>query len=133
MKKLFAILVSAPLLLSCAGGISVKDLVSEKKYVLQSVNGVAFASRERTPEIQFDGSMRVSGQVCNRFMGQGQLKGDVLTVPQMASTMMLCADPELNAMEQEFTSLLRQGAKVALRGDTLSLSSGTITYTYSAR
>ncbi len=135
MKKIFPIFASLLLLLSCAaqsGAVNAKEL-ADKTYVLQSINGVGFASRERTPEIQFDETMRVAGQVCNRFMGQGQLKDDVLIVPEMATTMMLCADPQLNDMEREFASFLRQGMKVSLQGDTLSLSNGEITYIYNAR
>ena len=135
MKNIFAICTMLSLLLSCAvqsGGVSAKDIAA-KTYVLQSVNGVEFAGKERTPEIQFNETLWVTGQVCNRFMGQGTLQGDVLTVPEMASTMMFCADPQLNDMEREFASLLRQGAKVSLRGNALSLSNGTTTYRYNAR
>ena len=109
--------------------VTADDLASQR-YVLESVDGVAFANKERTPEISFDATMRVAGQVCNRFMGQGTLRDGVLTVPQMASTMMLCADPKLNAMEQEFAKLLRDGARLQLDGDNLSLSNDLTTYTF---
>lgn len=104
--------------------------VASNRYVLQSVDGVPFGNRERTPEISFDDTMRVAGQICNRFMGQGTLKDNVLTVSKIASTRMLCADPKLNRMERDFTELLRQGARMQLDGDTLSLGDGLTTYTF---
>lgn len=104
--------------------------IASKRYVLQSVDGVLFDSQERTPEISFDDTMHVSGQVCNRFMGQGVLQDGVLTVPKMASTRMLCPVPQLNEMEQDFSEMLRQGARMQLEGDTLSLSNGVRRYTF---
>lgn len=136
MKKIFAILLSLPLIASCAAAgsaaVGTGDLAANA-YVLTHVNGEAFAHRERMPEIEFDATMRVAGQVCNRFMGQGTLKDGVLTVPQMASTMMLCADGKLNEMEREFSDMLRQGAEVTLSGDTLTLRKGETEYVYTKK
>jgi len=134
MKKIALFLLAFPLLASCTpesgtAAFSENELLS-RSYTLQSVNGVLFASDERTPEIEFDASMRVGGHICNKFMGQGQLKKNVLKVPELASTMMLCADSRLNSMEHDFTAMLRQGAKLGLEGDTLTLTRGGITYTF---
>jgi Heat shock protein len=123
MKKIIALLLSFPLVASCAAAtpsVTIADLTAGT-YVLQSVNGEAFSGRERTPEIQFDENMRVAGQVCNRFMGQATLKDGVLTAPQLASTMMLCVDPRLNEMERTFAAMLREGAQLELNGDNLTL------------
>ena len=132
MRKWISFFMALPLLAACAAGgnsVSAGDIASNR-YVLQSVDGAAFSNKERTPEIAFSATMRVTGQVCNRFMGQGTLKDGVLTVPQMASTMMLCADQQLNAMEAELAAMLRQGARISLEGDTLTLQNDARRYVY---
>lgn len=132
MKRLILTFCTIPMLWGCAAGSKAvtADDIASNRYVLQSVDGVRFGSLERTPEISFDDTMRVAGQVCNRFMGQGTLKDSVLTVPAMASTKMLCPDPQLNEMERDFSEMLRQGARMQLDGDTLSLSNGLTSYTF---
>ena len=135
MKRLIIMLCMAlPLAVSCASAkpAAVADLAA-RKYVLQSVNGVAFSARERTPEIEFDENLRVAGQVCNRFMGQGTLRDGVLTVPEMASTMMLCADAQLNDMEGNLFEMLRQGADLSLRGNSLILRGGESAYEFARK
>lgn len=132
MRKLFLAVCAFFMVWGCSGMIktvTAEDL-APNRYVLQRVNGEPFAGQERTPEISFDETLRVSGQVCNRFMGQGILKGGVLTVPEMASTMMLCDDPELNEMEREFLEMLRQGARLRLDGNNLSFRNDLTTYTF---
>ena len=133
MKALLCMVLFVPMLVACAkaGGPTTVGDIAPGRYVLQSVDGAAFSNRERTPEIAFDANMRVTGQVCNRFMGQGTLKDGILTVPEMASTMMLCVDKQLNAMESEFAGLLRRGAQISLEGDTLTLHNGNTRYVYS--
>lgn len=135
MKKLYMALLALPLLAACgtvnsgsASGPAEADLVA-RRYVLQKVNGMAFTA-ERTPEIEFGEGMRVSGQVCNRFRGNGRLEKGVLTVPTMASTMMLCVDPKLNQLEKDFAAMLRDGADVNLAGRTLTLSRGNTSLEY---
>lgn len=132
MKKILAMLLWVPLAVSCAAAsssVTPADLAGGV-YILQSVNGAIFTSVERTPEIAFDETMRVAGQVCNRFMGQGTLKNDVLTVPHMATTMMLCTDERLNAMERDLADLLRGGATVTLDAATLTLRGDGGVYVY---
>jgi Heat shock protein len=136
MKKLYVALLALPLLAACgtvnsgaAAGPAEADLVA-RRYVLQKVNGTAFTA-ERTPEIEFGEGMSVSGQVCNRFRGNGRLEKGVLTVPTMASTMMLCADPRLNQLERDFAAMLRDGAALSLDGRTLTLSRGDTALEYS--
>jgi Heat shock protein len=131
MKKLAIVAAACLLVPGCAGNtkVTAQDLASNT-YVLQSINGTSFTSRERTPEITFQENMRVSGQTCNRFMGQGQLKDGTLQVAEMASTMMLCADPQLNTMERDLAAMLRAGAAISLDGKNLTLSRDGITYVY---
>ena len=136
MKKLlYTTLLALPLLAACNSGESTSsgepveaDLVA-RRYVLQKVNGEAFSS-ERTPEIVFGEGMRISGQVCNRFNGNGSLEKGVLTVPTMASTMMLCADQKLNQLEKDFAAMLRDGADLRLAERTLTISRGETALEY---
>lgn len=138
MKKLYLILIILPLMAACAGGsagpegsnaLTEADLL-QKNFTLVSVNGKAFAAKGRMPSIHFGDNMRVTGQVCNRFMGNGSLKDGVLTVPQMASTMMLCADNNLNRLEGEFGAIMREGASISLKDDRLIISKGATTLEY---
>lgn len=118
---------------SCAGGnnITESDLM-HRRFVLESVNGAPFKSEFRTPEIEFGENFRVYGQVCNRYMGQGKLAGDVLTVAQMASTMMLCPDDALNKLERDFSEMMQNGAKAEFSGNTLTLSGSGQKLVYTA-
>jgi len=138
MKKLLILLLLAlPLLTACGASKSAfkgaapadSDLLA-RRFVLQSVNGEAFNAGERRPEIEFSEGMRVTGQVCNRFIGNGAYEKGVLTVPNMAMTMMLCVDDKLNQLERDFAAMLREGARVGLQKNILTLSDGKITLVY---
>jgi heat shock protein HslJ len=133
MKKLALVFLLA--LLTACGSKGALPLPAEsglpaQLYVLQAINGEAATAWERQPEIAFDDGMRVSGQVCNRFIGPGTYEKGILTVPVMAMTMMLCLDPKLDQLERDFTALLRDGAQVALEGNALTLSGEKITLLY---
>jgi heat shock protein HslJ len=139
MKK-FALLffvLSLPLLASCgfrsglASAFPAESDLLAQRYVLQSVNGKAVAW-ERMPEIEFGEGMQVSGQVCNRFFGPGTYEKGVLTVSNMAMTMMFCLDSELNQLESDFVVMLREGVRVGLEKDTLTLSGEKMSLVYRA-
>ena len=137
MRKVLLILFALPLLAACNSGAASGDSQSvpseadllNRRYVLSSVDGKEFAGTERIPEIEFGKDMRITGQVCNRFTGNGQLKDGVVTVPLMAMTMMACADP-MNTMEKDFAAMLKSGAKISLNGKTLTLSGEGLTLEY---
>ena len=135
MKKIIALLLSFPLVASCAAATSSLNMadLTAGTYILRSVNGEAFSGGERTPEIQFDENMRIAGQVCNRFMGQATLKDGMLTAPQLASTMMLCVDPRLNEMEGNFAAMLREGAQLELNDGNLTLRGGQNEFVYTRK
>lgn len=128
MKKIYLVLLALPLLTACAGGtggtgtaaLAEAELVG-KHFVLETVNGQSFKSNFRTPELNFDEKMRISGRMCNSFSGPASLKDGVITAPQLASTMMLCPDDKLNKLEHAFYTLLRQGAKASLADGKLTL------------
>ena len=125
-----AVLCMAALLLAACGaknaapdqasGVNKQDLLHHA-FVLAGINGKPFVKKERLPTLEFTEGFRVSGAMCNRFTGQGELENGVLTVRQMASTRMLCADQELNRLESDFSNMLMDGATVTLSGKTLTL------------
>ena len=123
-KKSLALLLSLFVVVACAAvrPPAISDL-EHRRFVLASMDGATF-SASRTPDIAFAEGFRVSGQMCNRYMGQGVLDKGVLTVSQMASTKMFCMDAALNTVEEVFSSMLIAGAQADLSGDTLTLSQG---------
>lgn len=137
MRKVWivsALSVCAMFFCGCAGAKapSREDLM-HRRFVLSEVDGKAFSGAERVPDIAFDENFRVYGAVCNRYMGQGELAGDVLTVRQAASTKMLCGDDELNNLETLFHQMLQAGAKIDLSDASLTLRQGGRALTYTLR
>jgi len=129
---ILALLLALPLFAACGAPKRAADGAAPALtglFVLQSVNGQAVAW-ERQPEIEFGEGLQLSGQVCNRFFGPAAYKNGVLTAPQMAMTMMLCIDDRLNQLERDFAGLLRDGARLSLEKDTLTLSGERITLVY---
>lgn len=104
-----------------ASGPPAADSLAGRHFVLKSVDGVDFSGKERVPEMAFSAELRLSGGICNRFMGQGELSDGTLTVKQMASTKMLCTDEDLNRLEALFAQMLTAGAEINLEGGTLAL------------
>ncbi|MGO4741960.1 heat shock protein HslJ [Serratia quinivorans] len=103
-------------------------------FALQSVDGVAVKPGVgNRPNIEFGEKMHVSGAMCNRFFGNGQLQDGVLTVKGLATTRMLCADPQLNQWDRTIGDVLGKGAKVTLSAQQLTLSSGDHTLVYTLR
>lgn len=118
---------------SCAGGNPPerKDLV-HRRFVLAGVDGQTYAKTSRLPDLEFLEDFRVSGSVCNRFAGQGELSGATLTVRRMASTRMLCPDDALNELETRLAGMLQAGAEISLDGNTLTLKQGGHVLVYTA-
>ncbi len=111
---------------------ALKQQLQGRSFTLASIDGQKFKSKERAPTIEFSDTFRVTGAVCNRFMGDGMLEGDTLFVKQMATTQMMCADPALNTLEHAFAVMMQEGATVALqeKGPTLILKGKTHTLAY---
>lgn len=108
-----------------AAAITAQDL-QHHRYELVSVDGEAVNSAQPRPRpsIEFGEKMHVSGGMCNRFMGQGELQNSVLTVKQLASTMMLCNDKQLDSWDRLIGEVLANGAKVSLQNNQLTLTQG---------
>ena len=90
-------------------------------YNLSKVNGNAFDVSERQPTIEFGAENRISGVICNRFIGQGELTDGVLYVRNMASTKMVCMNQDLTKFEYTMSHLLMQGATISINNRKLTL------------
>lgn len=140
MKKIpFALLALALFAVSACGAsrqssamIEPSDLLHHR-FVLESVNGVPFTSEFRTPVIEFNEGMLLTGQVCNNFRGKGELKDGVLVMNQAAATMMLCPDPALNDLERSLFNMLHQGVNIQRDGNTLTLKHEDKTLVFTLR
>ncbi|MEM6159558.1 META domain-containing protein [Erwinia sp. P6884] len=127
MKKEAALLMAAMAIVGCSANSAQNNdeaaKLADHYFVLTSVDGKAIGLPEGVkPGIRFGENMHVSGVMCNRFFGQGKLEQGVLSLPQMASTRMLCSDPRLNEWENMLGKALTQGAKLTLDQQTLTLT-----------
>jgi len=120
-----------PLIVTLAAGVTMagdsaitQQDILHHRFVLVSVDGKDFSAKEPVPSIEFNEGLRIYGAVCNRFRGQGRLVGNVLTVEQLASTKMLCADPDINELENLLTRMLSEGAELRLDGQRLMVRQG---------
>ncbi len=104
----------------------------QHSFELAMVDGKAL-SVEKIPHIQFNDGMRVSGIICNNFMGQGELANNTLTVAQMATTNMMCPDPKLNELEFKMSEMLMNGATISLNNNVLTLEGSGLTMTFNLR
>ena len=98
--------------------LEAKDLLHHN-FVLVSIDDKPF-SGDKAPSIEFNENFHVSGAICNRYVGKGELQNNTLTVPNMASTKMICNN-ELDDLEGSMSKMLVNGAKVTLQGNILTL------------
>ena len=133
MKKLIALSVISFVLTGCVnpGKASVQpEQLKNDRFVLENVNGKAVKTATTQPEIGFSAlpdislvnNISVSGQMCNRFNGQGKLSEGELKVKTLAMTRKLCTEPQLNELDQAIGDMLRKGAQVDLTEDQLTLA-----------
>lgn len=117
---------------ACSSPSVTPEMLVHHNFTLVSVDNKAYQG-QTVPNIAFNEGMRVSGAICNQFMGQGELKNDVLTVKQMASTRKMCFESELNDYEALITSLLSDGAKVEFKDKLLILKNDEHEVVYKLR
>lgn len=135
MTKILPLALLVLMVSGCASndsGINAQQL-AKHSYTLQSVDGVVVSSEMgKQPEIAISSDLAVSGVMCNRFFGQGELHGNVLTVKQMGSTRMMCGDSQLNRWDGVIGDVLNQGATVKLEQGNLTLTGAGHTLKYQA-
>ncbi len=135
MKKILMSAAALCLIAACAseGSEMAKDLsnvtaqdLQHHNYVLTTIDGKTYrtAKNAMSPNIAFGEKMNISGQMCNNYFGQGELKNNVLTAKGVGMTRKFCGDKILNQLDQQIGQLLDSGAKVALKdnGQILVLS-----------
>lgn len=134
MKKATLLLLGAVALSGCSHTLLRTPDASQlanRQFVLRAVDGQAVTAHEGIrPGIAFGEGLKVSGVMCNRFFGQGELQQGRLSVPQLASTRMLCSHADLNKWEQVITRMLTNGAAVKVEGASLTLTGSGHTLQY---
>ena len=109
-----------------------EDLL-HRRFTLARVDCKEFTIEDRNlhPDIEFNEGFQIAGRVCNRYRSPAELKDGKLYAENLASTRMLCVNPELNELEQQFFAMLRAGADISLTGDGMTLSQGGRVLSYS--
>lgn len=133
MKNVVTLIALSMLMAGCVsnGKVSVKsEQLQHHRFVLESVNGKPVTAAKNQPELSFGENMTVSGKMCNQFTGQGKLSDGELKVKQLAMTRMMCADPQLNALDGVISEMLNQGAQVDLTANQLTLATAEQTLSY---
>ncbi|MEZ8144249.1 heat-shock protein HslJ [Enterovibrio norvegicus FF-33] len=135
MKKMaIAMLVAPAILAGCATSTSGKtdalDVstvnMQHHNWVLESVDGQPLSLPEgfAAPSLEIGESFTANGHAgCNRYFGQGELKGEQFRIDKMASTMMACPEPAM-AIEGVMTNVLGDWSDVTLTKQTLQLKNG---------
>ncbi|ERA28000.1 heat shock protein hslJ [Escherichia coli UMEA 3899-1] len=106
------------------------EQLQHHRFVLESVNGKPVTSDKNPPEISFGEKMMISGSMCNRFSGEGKLSNGELTAKGLAMTRMMCANPQLNELDNTISKMLKEGAQVDLTANQLTLATAKQTLTY---
>ncbi len=133
MKKLIALSVISLVLSGCVnpGKASVQpDQLKSHRFVLENVDGKAVKGMTTQPEIAFNAlpdislinNISVSGEMCNRFNGQGKLSEGELKVKTLAMTRKLCTEPQLERAGSGHRRHAAQRAQVDLTEDQLTLA-----------
>lgn len=107
-----------------------------RRFILETADGVDFSSKDRPLEIEFRQSptgkgFMISGGICNRFTGQGNLQDGVLSAPHLGMTRMLCPEEDLNRLENLFAQMMMEGAHYTLKDGQLILRYGEHELVYS--
>ena len=127
MKKVAAFVALSLLMAGCVSNDKIAvtpEQLQHHRFVLESVNGKPVTSDKNPPEISFGEKMMISGSMCNRFSGEGKLsKG-------LAMTRMMCANPQLNELDNTISEMLKEGAQVDLTANQLTLATAKQTLTY---
>lgn len=113
---------------ACAGlAMVIESDLQHRRFLLESIDGetLSFDGPDALiPELDFGEQLHVSGNLgCNRFNGQGVLRGGRFVVEAMASTRRMCAPPA-NELERTVQAVLGQESAIALGDDgALTLTS----------
>lgn len=139
MKKTAAAAIAALAILTGCGikphaTVTASDLLHHN-FVLQSVDGETAGPSPNGGllNLEFGEKLHVSGAMCNRFFGRGQLRDGVLTVKPLSTTRLLCPDEQRNRWDRVMGAVLENGADVTLSAQRLTLSGSGHTLVYTLR
>ena len=121
MKKLAAFVALSLLMAGCVSNDKIAvtpEQLQHHRFVLESVNGKPVTSDK----------LLISGSMCNRFSGEGKLSNGVLTAKGLAMTRMMCANPQLNELDNTISEMLKEGAQVDLTANQLTLATAKQTF-----
>ena len=133
MNKFAALLAAGMLLSGCVYNSKVStsaEQLQHHRFVLTSVNGQPLKDDSKPLEMSFGEKTFISGNMCNRFSGEGKVSDGELKVKELAMTRMLCADPQLNELDATLGKMLRDGAQVDLTENQLTLATADRTLVY---
>ena len=122
MPRLPFLLIPLLLLAGCSSTAFVQQDLQHHHWVLSKLDGEPVAAlRDNPPDFEIGEHFTVNGIAgCNRYFGQGHLKGNKLWVTSLGSTAMACP-PELDLIEQAVLATLTEGATLSGSTQTLIL------------
>jgi heat shock protein HslJ len=97
-------------------------------YVSTKVEGFTLVPGTQVA-ITFDGQNISATAGCNTLASTWSVQGNVLMVPQMASTMMACNPPALMDQDTWLSAVLTSQPTIAVAGDTLTITAQGATLT----
>lgn len=125
MRKFVALIALSLLTAGCVSNGKMfvnRDQLQHHRFVLESVNGKPVTGETTQPELSFGENMTVSGSMCNQFTGKGKLSDGELRVKDLAMTRKMCANPQLNELDNTISQMLSNGAQVDLTANQLTLA-----------
>ncbi|PSV28282.1 MULTISPECIES: META domain-containing protein [unclassified Photobacterium] len=142
-KRLLSVLVLPLMLTACAGNSAMNSAphkvtaneISNGNWELVQIDHKALALQApfQAPSLELSSDLAANGNAgCNRYFGQAELKDGQLRIEKMGMTMMLCPDDAMK-VEQTFSKSLSDWNKVAISGDTLTLTNAKHTLTFTKK
>lgn len=125
MRKFVALIALSLLTAGCVSNGKMfvnRDQLQHHRFVLESVNGKPVTGETTQPELSFGENMTVSGSMCNHFTGKGKLSDGELRVKDLAMTRKMCANPQLNELDNTISQMLSNGVQVDLTANQLTLA-----------
>ena len=116
------LLAAAALLFGCSTSA---PSLANTNWSLVSINGQPpIAGRALTLSFQAGGQL-VGYSGCNSYGGQYQVNGNRITISQLVSTLMACAEQPLNDQEAAFHKALGEATQISLAGNQLTLKNAS--------
>lgn len=142
-KRLLSVLVLPLMLTACAGNSAMNSAphkvtaneISNGNWELVQIDhkDLTLQAPFQAPSLELGSELAANGNAgCNRYFGQAELKDGQLRIEKMGMTMMLCPDDAMK-VEQTFSESLSNWNKVAISGDTLTLTNAKHSLTFTKK